>query len=211
MLPMPVAAAFLLVAGSWWAIAIAAWMRWERRHRSPGRYRAWLEERASGKKDWTIADGIVFGMPIVLPIGLALDGFFLGGVVFYEPAWSFFSPWTLSLQVAGLASLLVALPVFTWAAYLTAKHVFSKLPEERVLLQHGPYRHIRHPIYLTFILLGVGLVLLAESVLMLPTLVLLANARYSAEEQELLRLFGTEYVEYRRRTGALLPRMREPR
>src|SRR3990172_8198736 len=48
----------------------------------------------------------------------------------------------------GRVFLFVGLLLLTAGAYLTAKYVFSKMPEERTLLQQGPYRYIRHPIYL---------------------------------------------------------------
>ena len=209
MLPISVAAASLLVAGSGWTLALVAWVRWERRFQTPGRRRARLEDRAAGKRDWTAGDYVGFGMPLVLPIGLGLDGLLFGGTLLYEPAWSFFSPWTSYIQAAGLAALCLALPVFTGAAYLTAREVYSKLPEERTLLRRGPYRCIRHPIYLSFTLIGIGLVLLAHSHLMLPVLGILWYARYGSEEEQLVRQFGAEYAEYRRRTGAFLPRVRK--
>jgi protein-S-isoprenylcysteine O-methyltransferase Ste14 len=206
---MTVAAAALVLAGSWWALAIASWLRWERRFATAGRRRAVAEERASGQREWTAGDIVWFGMPMVLPIGLGLDGLLLGGILFYEPAWSFFSPWTSAIQGIGLVALSIALPLFSGAAYLTARHVYSKLPEERALMAAGPYRYIRHPIYLSFILIGTGLVLVAHTFLMLPVLGMVWYSDYRGEEAELARSFGAEYDAYRRRTGAFLPRFRK--
>ena len=105
--------------------------------------------------------------------------------------------------------LFLGLPLFTAGAYLTGKYVYSKLPEERPLLQRGPYRYIRHPIYLSFLLTSVGFLLLAENIVMLPLLFALTALRYpKPEEEELIQLYGDAYREYRKRTGRFFPKLR---
>src|SRR5438552_2040544 len=94
-------------------------------------------------------------------------------------------------------------------AFLTGKYVYSKLPEERPLLERGPYRYIRHPIYLSFLLTSVGFVFLAANIVMLPLLFALTAIRYpKREEPELIRLYGDVYREYQSRTGRFLPKLR---
>jgi protein-S-isoprenylcysteine O-methyltransferase Ste14 len=139
---------------------------------------------------------------------LAIDG--LGsGIVFYGHPWSFFPPFAEVFQVLGAVLLFVGLPLFTAGAYLTGKYVYSKLPDERPLLQRGPYRYIRHPIYLSFLLTSVGFLLLAENFVMLPLLFALTAIRYpKPEEEELIRLYGDSYREYRKHTGRFFPKLR---
>ena len=153
-------------------------------------------------------DVIQFGLPTVLAVGLAIDG--LGsGIVFYGYPLSFFPPFAEVIQLLGAILLFLGLPLFTAGAYLTGKYVYSKLPEERFLLQRGPYRYIRHPIYLSFLVTSVGFLLLAENIVMLPLLFALTALRYpKPEEEELIQLYGDAYREYRKRTGRFFPKLR---
>ena len=163
------------------------------------------QERSKGPD---LHDVFGFGLPMVLSISLAVDGLVGVDLVFYNPILSFPIPRGDVLQVLGIAILFVALPTFTWAAYLTGKYVFSKVASERTLLTRGPYRFVRHPIYLGFGLTGVGLVLLAQNFLMLPVLILFFDWGWRKEDTELARAYGEQYAEYRARTGAFFPRIR---
>jgi protein-S-isoprenylcysteine O-methyltransferase Ste14 len=84
-----------------------------------------------------------------------------------------------------------------------------------VLVETGPYRWIRHPIYLAFLVNYVGggllsgnLVLTFVPVTMFAILTLL---RMRKEEKLLVDLFGQRYVEYLEHTGRLLPRIKKLR
>ncbi len=205
----------LLIAGLWWGAAIVLWVTWERWFASPGKRRA--EERGSSQRRvWTstLVDVIQFGLPSVLSIGLAVDGLVLGGIIFYAPGWSFFPPFSGILQLVAAFVLFLGLILLTAGAYLTGKYVYSRLPEERPLLRLGPYRYVRHPIYLSFLLTAAGLLFLAQNVVMLLILLgvllfaVLAVRDLKPEEEELARRYGAEYQEYERRTGRFLPKFR---
>jgi protein-S-isoprenylcysteine O-methyltransferase Ste14 len=82
---------------------------------------------------------------------------------------------------------------------------------EHVLVSHGPYRWVRHPLYsaATLAFLGLGLlaanaVMLVMALVMIVAIALLVIPR---EEAELTGKFGPAYVEYMGRTGRLLPRL----
>ncbi len=209
MLPRFAASLLLLLAGLWWSLAVVAWLGWEKHFASAG-LRESRERAPKGKRDWTstIVDVIQFGLPTVLAVGLAIDGFG-SGIIFYGYPWSFFLPFAEVFQVLGAVLLFCGLALFTAGAFLTGKYVYSKLPEERPLLQRGPYRYIRHPIYLSFLLTSVGFLLLAENVVMLPLLFALTAIMYpKPEEEELIGLYGDAYREYRNRTGRFFPKLR---
>jgi protein-S-isoprenylcysteine O-methyltransferase Ste14 len=205
------AATLLLVAGLWWTAAIFSWAAWERRFMSPDFRRAHLEKREQAGGGPDLLDVLGFGLPMLLPIALALDGLAGTDFVFYNPLLKFPIPFAEAFQILGLAFLSIALPTLTWAAYLTGKYVFSKAPEERTLLTSGPYRLVRHPLYVSFALVGAGFVLLAQNYLMLPVLILFFKWSWRQEEAELERVYGERYTEYRARTGAFLPRIRRRR
>ena len=106
---------------------------------------------------------------------------------------------------AGWVSIAVGIVLMLWSAlemhrYRTTINPYGK-PSS--LLQSGPFRFSRNPIYLadTFIYCGVGLLL--NSVwpwLLLPLLIVCMQRTVIVHEEHLLmRLFGDDYRLYRRR------------
>jgi protein-S-isoprenylcysteine O-methyltransferase Ste14 len=79
------------------------------------------------------------------------------------------------------------------------------------LITTGPYRLVRHPIYLGFALLAVGEALAFGSwpacLIVLSGIVPTFVWRARAEEQVLSRTFGERYEAYRRRTDMIIPRL----
>src|SRR3989454_4106780 len=131
LLPRIAASLLLLLAGVWWGLAVVAWIGWEKRFTSAGLRKA-REGTPKEKRDWasTIVDGIQFGLPTVLAVGLAIDGL-ASGIVFYRYPWSFVPPFAGVLQVLGAVLLFLGLPLFTAGAYLTPECVYSKSPRGR--------------------------------------------------------------------------------
>ena len=81
-----------------------------------------------------------------------------------------------------------------------------------MLIRHGPYRYVRHPMYLAVLLFGTGVAIgFADAwrwgVLALLAVVLHFKARF--EERALLALHP-DYADYMRRTPALIPLLRWP-
>jgi protein-S-isoprenylcysteine O-methyltransferase Ste14 len=128
-------------------------------------------------------------------------GVYLFGVL--EPAetrlLSVYIP--LALLAAGTAIVLCAL----W--YL--RRAFSIVPQARTVVENGPYRYIRHPMYVGNMLTiaGLGLIVNTPSALFLSLICLalqVARARY---EDHLLASTFDEYGAYMSRVNAFLPRL----
>jgi protein-S-isoprenylcysteine O-methyltransferase Ste14 len=103
------------------------------------------------------------------------------------------------LSIAALAFACLGL------AYL--RRNVSIIPEARRVVTGGPYRIVRHPLYLAEITAAVALVLAAPyltPVLALAAFVLLQGARARFEERLLTETFP-EYAGYQKRTRALIP------
>ena len=82
--------------------------------------------------------------------------------------------------------------------------------EKAALITHGPYRYVRHPIYLFQIMMLVGAILLLPtplSFILLFVHLLCVFAKAADEEIYLLHVHGVEYQAYLSSTGRLLPRM----
>ena len=80
------------------------------------------------------------------------------------------------------------------------------------LIESGPYRWIRHPMYTAFVIMSIGMLLLSANwligggpLLFLPVLMLVRTPR---EERMLIAHFGDDYRAYMARTGRYLPRLR---
>jgi protein-S-isoprenylcysteine O-methyltransferase Ste14 len=111
----------------------------------------------------------------------------------------------LGLCGSGVVVRLLALMKLgrQFSAYVT-------LQVDHQLVQSGIYGRIRHPLYLSLLLAAPGFALVFASVLVWPILVvtLVFVIRRICQEERLLELrFGVEFLEYRKRVGALLPRI----
>ena len=144
-----------------------------------------------------------------LPLVVGLDGVLNLVHVFNAPYLSFFNPYDTYLQEIGAVILLASLVILTWADSYLARYVYGTAPDRRPLLKTGPYRYIRHPVYLSFILFGIGIVLLSLNYLMVLTFLYLTYSAYSyreEDERDLLEKHGKEYLNYADATGGFLPK-----
>lgn len=138
-----------------------------------------------------------------------------GGVLLHVavPSWMRWASLGLPEWVRwiGVAAGLLVMPAAHWVLRTLGRNVSETVltKDEHELVTYGPYRHVRHPLYTTGIVLFAALGLVAASWFILGwTLVALVGVRVVViprEEQELLDRFGAKYEEYSRRTGAMLP------
>jgi protein-S-isoprenylcysteine O-methyltransferase Ste14 len=97
-----------------------------------------------------------------------------------------------------------------WARYCLGEYWSARvtLKEDHKLIRTGPYAYVRHPIYTGMLLgmIGAALVVGEWRGLVAVLLALGAHSRKAAREEALLTTeFGSEYLDYRRHTGALFP------
>jgi protein-S-isoprenylcysteine O-methyltransferase Ste14 len=173
----------------------------------------------------------MFGMrrqmaKIPRPAGLIQDRSSLGillGLQWTGLALNFLLAWLLpaaairwqrtALFFLGLAAILLGVGLRWYSIWVLGRY-FTRdvvvLPDQQVV-QHGPYRLIRHPAYSgTFLtMLGVGLVVTNwASLLCLLLCVFLGHIyRVNIEEQALIQTIGQPYIEYMRRTKRFIPRV----
>ncbi|MEJ2706405.1 MAG: isoprenylcysteine carboxylmethyltransferase family protein [Anaerolineales bacterium] len=91
-------------------------------------------------------------------------------------------------------------------------HSLVVAKENQALVETGPYRWIRHPIYSSYFMSYVGGGLLSSNwvltVVPVTMYAILVTIRMEKEEKVMEELFGQKYFEYKRRTGRLLPRIK---
>lgn len=116
----------------------------------------------------------------------------------------------LPVRVVGLAIGLAGAVLLMWAFLLLGRHMIHEaaVREDHALIQSGPYRLVRHPVYAGYLtlLLGSSVAALNGCLLLLSPFSLLGILIQAASEEQLLRArFGQDYERYVRRTGRLVP------
>ncbi len=80
------------------------------------------------------------------------------------------------------------------------------------LCTDGPYRRVRHPLYLGSLLAAVGFSVMMNTiwawVAVLPAFVLIYTAQVISEERTLRRLYGDDHARWAAEVPMLLPRLR---
>ncbi|WP_220197840.1 methyltransferase family protein [Ktedonospora formicarum] len=115
------------------------------------------------------------------------------------------------LIVPGIACVIVG-TCWRWYAILTLGSFFTgkvMIARDHRLIQHGPYRYLRHPSYTGILLVIFGFGLMTTNILsaIALTLGMLGGLLYrmQVEEKALQQTFGETYHEYKSRTWKLLP------
>lgn len=139
-----------------------------------------------------------------------------GGVFVYllSPNWMKWSTIDLpeSLRWLGVAlgvlGDLLAYWVFTNLGNNVTRTVVTRKSAQ--LVTSGPYRWVRHPLYLMGLIGYIGFALLAENwfIALATVLVFWVLAlRSDKEESKLIEKFGDEYREYMKQTGRFFPKL----
>lgn len=155
----------------------------------------------------------------------ALDALLLWGgyiLLFVNPphagAWNRLMLPLQWLEPAGWVGMVLALAglAFTLWSRVTLGQYWSRIvavKEDHKLVQSGPYRMVRHPLYTGVMLAALGTVLAFGVWRALGGAALLwigFAGRARREDTLMAGQFGAEFAAYRARTGRLLPRFSEP-
>ena len=116
-----------------------------------------------------------------------------------------------TVQLAGLAIALLSALLAAWAMWSLGSSYGIRLDvfTGHRLKTDGPYRVVRHPMYLGIVLFHVGATLALQSLLLLVATLLyvvpLTAIRIVYEERVLRVAFGERYADYQRAVAPLLP------
>ncbi len=186
-----------VVAATLVTVAVVSWSgRRQRLDRPPdvARPDTWLQSPTKA------------GLPVA--VALALLGVF-GGLGRFDPEGA-----GLLLAAAGGPLVVAGTVLRPWAiAALGRQMDFEiRVKEGHRVVTGGPYRFVRHPIYLSSLATWGGAGLLLPSWPLLAWVALLAPLYYlrARAEEELLMKHLPEYAEFKRRVPMLVPGLRRP-
>jgi protein-S-isoprenylcysteine O-methyltransferase Ste14 len=139
------------------------------------------------------------------------------GLVLYllsPPWWTWtFIPLGEWIQWLGIVMALVPIFFLVWVHRHLDKQwsLALEIQEDHKLITTGPYRYVRHPMYLGIFTYTMGLMMISLDVLVILFFafsIWVNYRRIPREEQMLIQEFGDEYLEYIKRSGILMPRFR---
>jgi methanethiol S-methyltransferase len=125
--------------------------------------------------------------------------------------WTDFLRYEVSLTLRIIVGSLILIASFILARKSLAK-IFGEVRDEPTLIREGLFDYVRHPVYLSAILLYPGLIvftlsLASAGVWLVIILLYMFLCRY--EEQMLIRQFGNAYIQYKKEVPMLIPRLKK--
>jgi len=119
---------------------------------------------------------------------------------------------TLSLDtISNIVRMIIGFPILIISG-IFAKYglgiVFGEVREKPTVIEKGVFKIVRHPVYLGSILLYLGLIILTCSIASAILWIIIVIFYYfisKYEEKLLLKEFGTNYENYRKRVPMMIP------
>ncbi len=171
-----------------------------------------IRSQSTGEKldRWQEGAFILFGLRLS-----AIPGF-IGCIAWaINPAWMDWAklPLPIWLRWVGVGIFAVSGLLVIWTFSHLGKNLTDTVVtrKEHTLVTGGPYRFVRHPFYVTFLLFAIGGSLASANWFLfaagcVPIAFIVARTRI--EEKKLTERFGDEYRNYMARTGRFVPRLR---
>jgi protein-S-isoprenylcysteine O-methyltransferase Ste14 len=121
-----------------------------------------------------------------------------------------FAPNTKGTWLCGLIITGIGLALAIWARLRLGRNWSGTvtIKENHQLIRQGPYRLVRHPIYLGILLAMVGTAIgygKAPCLIGVPIVFLAFWKKSRVEEQFMIAQFGAQYFQYQREVKAIIP------
>lgn len=137
----------------------------------------------------------------------------LAVIYIFAPDWLQWAEMTMppALRWFGIGIGFLSVLILLWV-HRTLGNNFAMpgiTQAQQTLVTAGPYRWVRHPMYTTFCMIALALVLTTANWFIAGVGLLFFTLMGSVtriEEQTLIEKFGNAYLEYMKRTGRFLPR-----
>lgn len=177
-----------------WGLLIAYWLWSARRVKS------------TAQSEPALKRFLMYWLPLIAAILLLGPGPWFGHSLLREQ----FVPHSLPVQSLGLTLALAGALLAGWSRHLLGSNWSSvvQVKHGHELIERGPYRRIRHPIYAGLLLLFLGnAILVGDWRGLLAVAIVFASfwRKLRLEERWLGQHFGAPYLAYVQRTKALIP------
>ena len=142
---------------------------------------------------------------IILPVLLFIQIVILDSLIFNFSTF-------LQEYIHLIIRIVLCIFFLTWGIIffmLSHRAVFPEESEEKKLVKTGLYAHVRHPMYIATPLIFIAFFLLTMSLISIVPLVIyviLFRSVMNFEERELEKIFGQEYLDYKKKVLRWLPR-----
>jgi len=144
-------------------------------------------------------------MALIAAIAVVVQPVLWPGLGLVMPAWG------LWLQIAGMLLMGGGLALHWWARFHLQQFYGERIEFQagQHLVQTGPYAYVRHPIYTSFFMCVIGLLLVNPSlpVLLVTIYFFVDFTRVARREELLLKENLSGYGDYMARTPRFLPRL----
>ena len=187
--------AFYGVILCWWLFGLTFWLRKQPHSRAHATKRDLTFVRGNGPSGNRLFSRVVVPLPAPSPSPIAA-----------QPPWL---AWTLAILAVAIAAFSA---VFVNAAARRLGKQWSlaaRIVEDHDLIQDGPYRFVRNPIYTGMfgMLVATGLTVSTWLPLLCASAVFLIGTyiRVRIEERLLRETFGPTFDDYKRRVPAVIP------
>ena len=149
-------------------------------------------------KEMPYSHAIQFISPVVFLIVWALDSF----VFKWSINLSELIPWPIR---GGLGMIILGASI---TLMRTAENVLFKGEQKMEVITDGILAHVRHPLYLGGLLIYLGFIVFTFSIISMGVFILVFiayNQLASYEEMDLIKIFGEQYLEYKKKVPKWIP------
>lgn len=166
---------------------------------------AWGNKSVARSEPW-LTRLVLYWIPLVVAFGLLGPGDWFGHTWLREGI----VPHTVPVFAVALLLVVTGVALACWSRYLLGRNWSSvvQIKEDHELIEAGPYRYIRHPIYTGILLAFIGTALKEGDVRVIFGVLIVFLSfwrKLRMEERMLGETFGEAYAAYRARTKALIP------
>lgn len=179
-----------------WAVVILYWLI------------SALNNKQVTQKESVVKSFLSYWAPIMISILLLGPGDWFGRTWLREK----FLSHTDTVGLIGLFFCISGAIVACWSRYVLGKNWSLSVQQKKdhELIEAGPYKLIRHPIYTGLILLFFGhAIIVGDYRAIIAVVIVFISLWLKSKKEEvwLSNLFGEKYSAYRKRTYALIPKV----
>ncbi|MFX1338993.1 MAG: methyltransferase family protein [Promethearchaeota archaeon] len=158
-----------------------------------------IEKKSAHEREVPYSHLIQGLSPIIFIIILFLDSFVLFFSVYLNNLIPFFIRLGLCIVILSIALSLII---------LSHRAIFSKNQPSDTLITDGLLKYVRNPLYLGVLLIYVAFLFLSISLISIAVFIvifLIYNRMVNYEEKVLEKIFGEDYLKYKKRVSKWIP------